>query len=122
MLLLEAMLMHTYGNYDGVKLLYISSIQSARQHRFIHEEAIASELAGDFFCEQGHQIDSYALYMHSIKCYIKWDALAVAMRVQSSIESKFDSENITVNVDEVMKRILGEAMDEPASNKRENLE
>ncbi|MGV7235813.1 MAG: hypothetical protein ACQ9ET_06075, partial [Nitrosomonadaceae bacterium] len=121
-LLLKAMEMHTFGNYDVAKPLYISSIQSARQHRFIHEEAIASELAGDLLCKQGHQIDSYALYMHSINCYIKWDALVVAMRVQSSIESKFVSENITVNVDEVMKRILGEAMDEPASNKRENLE
>ena len=122
MLLLEAMLMHTLGNYDAAVLLCFSSIRSARAHKFIHEEAIASELAGDFLYEQGHQIDSYALYMHSINCYIKWDALAVAMRVQSIIESKFDSENITVNVDEVMKRILGEAMDEPASNKRENLE
>ena len=121
-LLLEAMEMHTFGNYDVAKQLYISSIQSAHAHKFFHEEAIASELAGDLSYKQGHQIDSYALYMHSINCYIKWDALAVAMRVQSSIDSKFVSENITVNVDEVMKRILGEAMDEPASNKRENLE
>ena len=106
---------------------YISSIRSAREHKFIHEEAIASELAGDLSYEQGHQIDSYALYMHSIRCYIEWDALAVAMRVQSSVEPKFVSENITelgktVNVDEVMKRILEEQTHEPARNKREVME
>ena len=123
-LLLEAMEMHTLGNYDAARALYISSIRSAREHKFIHEEAIASELAGDLSYEQGHQIDSYALYMHSIRCYIEWDALAVAMRAQSSVESRFESENMmelgkTVNVDEVMKRILGEATAGPARNKRE---
>ena len=122
--LLVAMEMHTLGHYDAARPLYISSIQSACQHRFIQEEAIASELAGDLSYKEGHQIDSYALYMHSIRCYIQWDALAVAMRVQSSVESKFVSENMmelgkTVNVDEVMKRILGEATAGPARNKRE---
>jgi len=126
-LLLEAMEMHTLGNDDVAKPLYISSIQSARQHRFIQEEAIASELAGDLSYKQGHQIDSYALYMHSIRCYIEWGALAVAMRVQSSVESKFVSENITdlsknLFVDEVMKRILGEATAGPARNKRDVME
>ena len=116
--------MHTLGNDDAAKPLYISSIQSARQHRFIQEEAIASELAGDLSYKQGHQIDSYALYIHSIRCYIEWGALAIAMRVQSSVESKFVSENITdlsknLFVDEVRKRILGEATAGPARNKRE---
>ena len=127
LLLLIATEMHTLGNDDAAKPLYISSIQSARQHRFIQEEAIASELAGDLSYKQGHQIDSYALYMNSIRCYIEWDALAVAMRVQSSVESKFLSGNITdlsktVNVDEAMKRILGEATAGPARNKREVME
>ena len=113
----------TLGNYDAARPLYISSIRSAREHKFIHEEAIASELAGDLSYEQGHQIDSYALYMHSIKCFNEWDALAVAMRVQSSVESKFVSENITelgktVNVDEVMKRILDGQTHELTTKKR----
>jgi len=117
--------MHILGNYDAARALYISSIRSAREHRFIHEEAIASELAGDLFNERGSHLDleSYALYMHSIKCFNEWDALAVAMRVQSSVESKFVSENITelgktVNVDEVMKRILDGQTHELTTKKR----
>ena len=122
-LLLEAMEMHTLGNYDAAEPLYASSIRSAHEHRFIHEVAIASELAGDLFYERGSHLESYALYMHSIRCYIEWDALAVAMRVQSSVESKFVSENITelgktVNVDEVMKRILDEQTHELTTKKR----
>ena len=115
--------MHTLGNYDAARPLYISSIQSARQHRFVHEEAIASELAGDLFNECGSHLESYALYMHSIRCYIEWGALAVAMRVQSSVESMFVSENIielgkTVNVDEVMKQILDEQTHKLTTKKR----
>ena len=48
-LLLEAMKMHTLGNFDAAGPLYASSIRSAREHKLIHEEAIASELAGDLF-------------------------------------------------------------------------
>ena len=49
----------------------------------------------------------------------------VAMRVKSDVETKFGSKNMidlskTVNVDELMKRILGKATaDGPARNKRE---
>ena len=54
--------------------------------------------------------------MHSIKCFNEWGALAVAKRVESSLQSRFGSENMmdlgkTVNVDEVMKRILGKPAD-----------
>jgi len=120
-LLLEAMEMHTLGNYDAAEPLYISSIRSAREHRFIHEEAIASELAGDLFYERGSHLESYALYMHSIKCFNEWGALAVAMRVESTVESKFGSENMmdlgkTVNVDDMVQRILGKPAD---TNKRQ---
>ena len=123
-LLLEAMEMHTLGNYDAAEPLYISSIRSAREHKFIHEEAITSELAGDLFYERGSHLESYALYMHSIKCFNEWGALAVAMRVESSLQSRFGSENITefgktVNVDEVMKRILGKLAD---TKKRQAME
>ena len=113
--------MHTLGNYDAARPLYISSIRSAREHRFVHEEAIASELAGDLFYEQGSHLELYALYMHSIKCFNEWGALAVAKRVESSLQSRFGSEKMmdlgkTVNVDEIMKQILGELRD---TNKRQ---
>ena len=126
-LLLKAMEMHTLGNYAAAEPLYTGSIKSAHKHMFIHEEAIASELAGDFLHEQGRQSEAYALYMHSIKCLIKWDALGVAMRVESDIESKFSSgvrSNLerTVDVDDIMRHILDESTDELITKKRQVLE
>ena len=115
-LLLEAMEMHRLGNFDAAKPLYTSSIQSAREHKFIHEEAIASELAGDYFFKRGRHPEAYALYMHSIKCFNEWGALAVAKRVESSLQSRFGYENMmnlgkTVNVDDMVQRILGKPAD-----------
>ena len=115
-LLLVGLEMHTLGNYDEAEPLYISSIRSAREHKFIHEEAIASELTGDLFYKRGSHLESYALYMHSIKCFSEWGALAVATRVESSLQSMFGSENMmdlgkTVNVDDIVLRILGEPTD-----------
>ena len=48
-MLLEAESMFTNGDFDRAGPLYDSAIRSAREHKFIHEEAIASELAGTFY-------------------------------------------------------------------------
>ena len=88
-LLLEAMEMHAMGNLDEAGPFYISSIQSARSHKFIHEEAIASEMAGEYLFEIGRRSEAYALYKHSIKCFDEWGANAVSSRVEEDIQSKF---------------------------------
>jgi len=88
-LLLEAMELHAMGNLDEAGPFYISSIQSAQEHKFIHEEAIASEMAGEYLFELGHQSEAYALYKHSIKCFNEWGANAVSSRVEADIQSKF---------------------------------
>jgi len=88
-LLLEAMEMHAMGNLNEAGPFYISSIQSARSHKFIHEEAIASEMAGEYLFELGRHSEAYALYKHSIKCYDEWGANAVSSRVEEDIQSKF---------------------------------
>jgi len=108
-LLLEAMEMHIMGNLDAAGPLYFSSIRSAREHKFIHEEAVASELAGEYLYERGNHSDAYALFMHSIKCFKEWGADAVAKRVETSVQTKFGT-NIShlqaVDVNDKMKRIL----------------
>ena len=108
-LLLEAMEMHTMGNLDAAGPLYFSSIRSAREHKFIHEEAVASELAGEYLYERGNHSDAYALFMHSIKCFKEWGADAVAKRVETSVQSKFGA-NLShlqaIDVNDTMKRIL----------------
>jgi len=88
-LLLEAECMHTKGDFGRARTLYDDAIRSAREHKFIHEEAIASELAGSFYFERGFHQKSYAYLVHSVECYEKWGADAVARRVQAFVREKF---------------------------------
>ena len=89
MLLLEAEKMYILGKFDQAKDLYTRSIQSAHNHKFKHEEAIASEIAGDLFYETQCIPRSLAFLKHSINCYKEWGAFAVARRVESDVRSKF---------------------------------
>ena len=88
MLLLKAENMYTVGQLDEAAELYTRSIRSAHDHKFIHEEAIASENAADFYFVRHIFPKSVALYKHSITCYKKWGALAVAKRVENMLQRK----------------------------------
>eukprot|EP00970_Alexandrium_tamarense_P009155 scaffold1803_cov195-Alexandrium_tamarense.AAC.31 len=57
---------------------YEASIRSAREHRFIHEEAIACELAGYFFEDQGDKVKSRDMFQQAHNTYTKWGAVSKA--------------------------------------------
>ena len=91
-LLLEAEKVHTVGTSEQASLLYEKAIRLAREHKFMNDEAIASELAGVFFCERGlDDMKAEALLLHSVQCYKTWGALAVGKRVETYIASKYGS-------------------------------
>ena len=98
MVLLEAEKMYTIGSFDQASLLYDRAIRMAYEHKFVNDEAISSELAGVFFCEEGlhsikaeglHSVKAEALLLHSVQCYKTWGALAVARLVETYIVSNF---------------------------------
>ena len=91
-LLLIAEKMYTDGNFDQAASCYDKAVRSANEHRFIHEEAMACELAGDFYYERNSHQKSYAFFVHSIECYMKWGAFAVARRVECSLGVRFGSD------------------------------
>ena len=96
MILLEAEKMYTIGNFDQAALLYQRAIRVAHAHKFINDEAIASELAGVFFCERGlHK--KPLLLLHSVKIYKTWGALAVAKRVETFIASEYGNDQSSNN-------------------------
>lgn len=68
---------------------YDASIRAAKEHKFIHEEANANELAGIFYLEQGHHQRALAYFNQSVLCYKKWGASAIAREVQTRIERLF---------------------------------
>ena len=118
--LLEAMEIHALGNLDEAEPLYTSSIRSAKEHKFVHEEAIASELTGDCLFELGRQSEAYTLYMHAIKCFEEWGADAVAKRVETDMQSKFGADISHLEAVDVSD-ILGSASSlDPQSTQKRN--
>ena len=92
--LLEAEKMYTMGNFDQAAWLYERAIRLAREHKFINDEAMASELAGVFFCERGIHMTAEALLLHSVQSYKIWGALAVAKRVEVFIAIKYGLDSV----------------------------
>ncbi|KAL7550813.1 hypothetical protein ACHAWF_015589 [Thalassiosira exigua] len=92
LMLLEAEKMHTLGNFERASSHYESAIRSARQHRFLQEEAISCELAGIFFDRRGGHKKTTQLLLHSVRCYDEWGATAVATCVQSFVATKYGSD------------------------------
>ncbi|KAL3806185.1 hypothetical protein ACHAXA_011734 [Cyclostephanos tholiformis] len=90
--LLDAEKMYTEGNYHQAASAYDRAIRSANEHRFVHEEAIACELAGGFYYERNFHQKSLAFFKNSIICYRKWEAFAVARRLESRLGVIFGTE------------------------------
>ena len=121
MVLLEAEKMFTIGNCDQAALLYERAIRLAHEHKFINDEAIASELAGIFFCERGlNDTKAEALLLHSVQSYKTWSALAVARRVETFIASKFGAgcSSLDQRVD-ILRRILLVSNEESSKKRKE---
>jgi len=89
LLLAEAEMYNTQKDFDKATACYEASVRAAQEHEFLHEEAIASELAGIFFLERGLHEKSQSYFEHSMKCYDKWGASAVAKRIKDVIHTEF---------------------------------
>jgi len=100
LLLVEAEMYNTQKDYEKAALCYEASIIAAQQHKFIHEEAIASELAGNFFLERDLHEKSRLFFENSIKCHKKWGASAVAKRIEGIIQNEFGSDCLGPKPDE----------------------
>jgi len=106
-LLLEAEMKHLSGFHQEASTLYEDAIRSANEHKFIHEEAIASEIAATFFHDRGLNQKSYSFFVHSVNCYKKWGALAIAKRVENIIQGTFGSESVQLGpIDGVVASVL----------------
>jgi len=125
MLLLEAERMHVLGNLDQAEFYYSQSILSAQKHKFVHEEAIGCDLLGEFLYERSiaansHFAQSKPVFLHSIECYEKWGAFAVARRVEASIQVKFASDMRELGADSLSFTHALATNDGVSSRKRQN--
>ena len=118
MLLLEAEMNFSKGYLEEAAPLFMASVRSAHTHKLMNDEAICSELAGVYFYEKGLHESAYQLFMHSLQCYNKWGALALAKRVETDIQQKFGPDLIqTALSNDVLHDIL--ASNGSSSKKRQ---
>ena len=94
MMLLEAEKWFALGEHDKAERLYLSAIKSANLHKFVHEEAVAAELAGQFFYQTGNRERLKSFFIHAVECYKKWEAFAVARRLEGSIQNMFGLDDL----------------------------
>jgi len=80
-LLLQAEKYYTTGNLDQAKASYEASVKSAREHKFINEEALAYELYGIFRVETGHLENGKELLRKAQSLYAEWGAMKKASEV-----------------------------------------
>jgi hypothetical protein len=56
--------------------LYEQAIRSARENGFVHNEAVANELASRFYAARGFETISRAYLRNARYCYLRWERTA----------------------------------------------
>ena len=74
--LVAAELARIEGRGSDAEQLYERAINSARAAEFVHNEAIANELAGRFYLARGLETAGYAYLRSARECYDRWGAVA----------------------------------------------
>ena len=83
----------TGGNHSDIKMTYENAIKNAIRRKFVHEAALASERAADFYCSNGNMPAALERYTRAHGFYIEWGAGAKAAKLLESVKSK-----IAVNI------------------------
>mmetsp|Transcript_28018 Transcript_28018/g.51065 ORF Transcript_28018/g.51065 Transcript_28018/m.51065 type:complete len:227 (+) Transcript_28018:274-954(+) len=77
-LLLRAEEQYCDGNLECAETLYDDAVSSAKLHRFLNEEALASELAGIFYLKTGRKERATTYLSQAVARYREWEAWAKA--------------------------------------------
>lgn len=72
--IIEAELARLLGNNNKAELLYDKTIELTKQYGFIHEEALANELAAVYYLEQENERIAKAYINEAYQCYARWGA------------------------------------------------
>ena len=82
--LLEAERHVCKGELDEAESKYIAAIESAHNHRFVHEAGLANELLSAFFTKNA-KFDKAKHHLSEARaCYEKWGAYAILDRLSPS--------------------------------------
>jgi len=85
--LLQAELHYLDGHLNSAEVAYKASIVSAREHKFLHEEALAYELYG-IFCMENQMVDQGVEQLNiALDKYKEWGAMKKAEELQHFIDA-----------------------------------
>jgi hypothetical protein len=93
LLLLKAEFHYTTRDVKTAAKCYDESIEAAQNHKFIHEEAMANELAGMFLSELGNCEQAMNYFKQALSCYRTWGAPVVARRIEATIGMELHTES-----------------------------
>jgi PAS domain S-box-containing protein len=72
--LVGAEIAYIEGRELDAERLYEAAIKSARENEFVHNEALANELAARFYAARGFEIIARAYLREARSCYLRWGA------------------------------------------------
>eukprot|EP00985_Skeletonema_marinoi_P033270 scaffold40893_cov161-Skeletonema_marinoi.AAC.1 len=88
-LLLQAEQYFYLKEFESAKRCYDDAISFAKDYRFVHEEALACELAGYFLVERGERTSSLPYFLRAQRKYREWGASAKEESLKRYIEEWF---------------------------------
>ena len=83
-LLLQAECHYTQGEMEKAAASYKASIESAKKHKFINEQALACELAGYFYKDRGDKTTAMDMFKQAHVAYVQWGASGKAKLLRES--------------------------------------
>ena len=96
-LLLQAECQYTQGDIEKAAESYEASIQSAKKHTFINEQALACELAGYFYKEQGDKSRAMSMFKQACVAYTQWGAAGKAKMLRESTGVTVDASSTSLD-------------------------
>ncbi len=97
--LITAEIARIEGRELDAESLYEKAIQSAREHGFVQNEAIAHEVAARFYSARGFETIAHAYLRNARYCYLRWGALGKVRQIDQSYsplyEERTSSSSIT---------------------------
>src|SRR6201987_3171447 len=88
--LVNAEIARIEGRLPDAESLYEKAIQSAREHGFIQNEAIAHEVAARFYSARGFGTIANAYLRNARYCYLLWGALGKVRQIDQSYPPLFE--------------------------------
>ena len=96
--LIAAEIARIEGRVLDAESLYEKAIQSAREHGFVQNEAIAHEVAARFYSARGFETIAHSYLRNSRYCYLRWGALGKVRQIEQVHPALYEERNSSSSI------------------------